>query len=105
MFYRCPKSSLKAHVAGLTSGLSSRVLFLMFLLAPHRALAQAGTGGGYQPYVPAAGAHEVSAPLFVVLAYSAIWLVLLSFIISVWRRQRKVEAELESLRQQLGGQP
>ncbi len=76
----------------------------MFLLAPHRALAQAGTGD-YQPYVPAAGAHEISAPLFVVLAYSAIWLVLLSFIISVWRRQRKVETDLDRLRRQLGGQP
>jgi CcmD family protein len=59
-------------------------------------------GGDYQPYV-APQAEILSTPLFVLIAYSAIWIVLLIFVGSVWRRQRRVEAELELLRQRLGG--
>jgi heme exporter protein CcmD len=55
----------------------------------------------YQPYVPPEGGGDTSS-LFVVLAYAAIWLVLLLFVGSVWQRQRRVEAELRSLRQRLG---
>jgi len=52
----------------------------------------------YQPYQ---GAEQVSAPLLVVIAYSAIWLVLLGFVASVWRRQRQVQADLAQLERQL----
>jgi CcmD family protein len=65
--------------------------------------ARAAAGGDYQPYSPGDAAEQVSAPLFVVLAYSAIWIVLLLFVVSLWRRQRRVETEMEQLRQQLGG--
>jgi len=60
----------------------------------------------YQPYAPAPAAEQVSAPLFVVVAYSLIWLVLLGFVVSVWLRQRSIGLELEQLRRQLdqGGQ-
>lgn len=60
----------------------------------------AAAPGDYQPYVPPEGG-QVSAPLYVVIAYSCIWLVLVLFVASVWRRQRRVEAELDVLRQQL----
>ena len=66
------------------------------------ARAAAAAPADYQPYVPPA-ASEVSAPLYVVIAYSAIWLVLLLFVISVWRRQRRVEEEIAGLRQLLAG--
>ena len=57
--------------------------------------------GDYQPYSAAASGGQVSAPLFVVLAYSAIWLVLLGFVATVWLRQRRLEAELPELRRTL----
>jgi len=52
--------------------------------------------GGFQPWKPPAK-EQVSAPLFVVLAYSAIWLAVLAFVVSVWVRQRRVEQELAQL--------
>jgi CcmD family protein len=64
-------------------------------------LARAAEDGGYQPYSPS-GAEEVSAPLHVVIAYSAIWVVLVGFVLSVFRRQRRVELEIERLRRELG---
>jgi CcmD family protein len=54
----------------------------------------------YQPYTPETG-EAVSAPLFVVIAYSAIWLVLVGFVVAVWRRQREVQRELELLKTEL----
>ena len=51
---------------------------------------------GFQPWRPPEK-EQVSAPLFVVLAYSAIWLAVLAFVISVWVRQRRVEQELAQL--------
>lgn len=69
------------------------------------ALARADDSQGYQPYVATSSADQVSAPLFVVLAYSAIWLVLLLFVLSVWRRQQRVAAEMEQLKKKLGGSP
>ncbi len=57
--------------------------------------------GDYQPYQPGASGEAVSAPLFVVIAYSAIWLVLVGFVVMVWRRQREVQRELERLAHEL----
>ena len=71
--------------------------WLVIVLA---ARAAAASPADYQPYVPPAAA-EVSAPLYVVIAYSAIWLVLILFVASVWRRQRRVEEEIDGLRQLL----
>ncbi len=57
----------------------------------------------YKPFTPGAeDTGQVSAPLFVVLAYSLIWVVLLLFVASVYRRQKLVEQELEDLRKELG---
>lgn len=52
--------------------------------------------GGFQPWSPPEK-EQVSAPLFVVLAYSAIWLAVLAFVLSVWLRQRRLEQELAQL--------
>jgi CcmD family protein len=77
----------------------TKLLLVFSLLLP--TLALAAPASDYQPYVPPEGG-EVPAPLFVVLAYSAIWLVLLVFVASVWLRQRHVELELKELQRQLG---
>lgn len=52
--------------------------------------------GEFQPWDPSKK-EQVSAPLFVVIAYSGIWLAVLAFVISVWMRQRRVEQELAEL--------
>jgi CcmD family protein len=75
------------------------LLALPVLLASSTAAAD--PGGDFQPYKPGAATEQVSAPLHVVLAYSLIWLVLLGFVASVWRRQRRVEAEIREMRRQL----
>jgi hypothetical protein len=64
-------------------------------------MALADQSDDFQPYRPEAATEQVSAPLHVVLAYSLIWVVLLAFVASVWRRQRRVEAEIAEMRRQL----
>ncbi len=76
---------------------------LFALLAPAVALAQKA-GEAYQPYAAGSQPAKVSAPLFVVLAYSAIWLVLLLFVASIWSRQRRVQREVARLQRRLGGE-
>jgi CcmD family protein len=80
-------------------------LFCFCVALPVAALVWADDPRGYQPYVATSATDPISAPLFVVLAYSAIWLVLLLFVLSVWRRQQRVEAEMEQLKKKLGGTP
>lgn len=63
--------------------------------------AAAAPDGDFRPYTPAESTEPISAPLFVVIAYSAIWLLVLLFVVSVWLRQRRVEAELAQVRQRL----
>jgi heme exporter protein CcmD len=63
----------------------------------------AATGDGFKPYVAPSEAGAISAPLFVLIAYAAIWVVLLIFLGSVWRRQRRVEEELHELQRRLEG--
>jgi CcmD family protein len=75
------------------------LLTLPLVVASRAALA----ADDYVPYNAGAGAEQVSAPLFVVIAYSVIWIALVGFVVSVWRRQRQLERELEILRQQLEG--
>jgi len=80
--------------------LGATSLLLLLTLSSLVGLADAQAAGkGYEPYAPAA--EQVSAPLFVILAYSAIWLVLLLFVLSVWVRQRRVTSELAQIRRQL----
>jgi uncharacterized protein HemY len=79
-----------------------RLLKLLFLLAAALLAtpAYAAPGGdGYTPYVPTT--EQVSAPLFVIVAYSIIWLTLLLFVVSLWVRQRRVAVDIEQLRRQL----
>lgn len=71
----------------------------LLLLQPLLALAE--PSADYKPYVPPE-AGAVSAPLFVLIAYAAIWLVLMIFLVSVWHRQRRVSEELRELRRRLG---
>lgn len=72
---------------------------ILLLLQPILALAAAG-GGDYKPYQPAPTTFP-SAPTFVLIAYSAIWIVLLLFLVSIWYRQRDVEKELRALQRRL----
>ncbi|MBK8481370.1 MAG: hypothetical protein IPL40_09385 [Proteobacteria bacterium] len=58
----------------------------------------------YADYDPATAVPEVSAPLFVVLAYSAIWLCVVGFCVMIWRRQRRIELQLAELQQSLAGE-
>jgi len=81
---------------------------VMVLLPLSTAMAQEGTGLEYSEQIditefrPATGVEEqVSASLMVTLAYAFIWLVLAGFVFSVWRRGRKLSAEMEVAQQRL----
>lgn len=75
------------------------LMTLPFVVASRTAVA----AEDYVPYDAGAKADQVSAPLFVVIAYSLIWIALIGFVVSVWRRQRRLEHELDLLRRQLEG--
>lgn len=84
--------------SGSARWLAACLVALAALLLHVRAWA---TEAGYQPYQPGSEHAAVSAPLFVVIAYSAIWLVVTGFVVMVWRKQREVERELERLSREL----
>jgi CcmD family protein len=79
---RRPARRLRALLAGAAT-----------LLAP--ALVRAGSVS-YKPYRPET-AETVSAPLLVVVAYSAIFVVLLFYVVLLFARQRRAEREIEEL--------
>lgn len=55
----------------------------------------------YKDFDPSKATPTVSAPLFVVITYSAIWIVALLFVVLLWRRQRRVQEELEDVQRRL----
>jgi|GEM_PF-4403639 CcmD family protein len=57
-------------------------------------------GGEYEAFKPGMS-QNVNVPLFVVIAYSVIWIVLLGLLVALWRRQGRLNAELEQLEAQL----
>lgn len=60
--------------------------------------AASGSDPGYRDVVPA---ERVSAPLYVGLAYGVIWIVVMVYLLVLWRRQSRVAATLEHLQRQL----
>jgi heme exporter protein CcmD len=93
---------MRRLIATATSALALLLLAGSEVLAAAPQGAGEAAGSGYERYAPPQAAASVSAPLYVVLAYSLIWLVLVAFVASVWRRQRQVEQELRQLEQRLG---
>lgn len=59
----------------------------------------------YEAYAGGDAAQQISAPLFVVLAYSAIWLAVLGYLVLLWRRAGQVREELHRMEGRLRGQP
>lgn len=55
----------------------------------------------YVDFDPTTAAPATSAPLFVVLAYGAIWLGVIGFVLLIWRRQRRIDQDLAALQQRL----
>jgi CcmD family protein len=70
------------------------------LLWAGQAAAESGPGGDYEQYVPKAD-KETLAPLFVVISYSVIWLLLLAFALSLWLRQGRIDRQMKQLQHQL----
>jgi CcmD family protein len=50
----------------------------------------------YADFDPQAAKAQISAPLFVTISYGAIWALILAFTVVIWRRQRRLEQELEA---------
>jgi len=86
------------------------VMMLVLLAVP--AFAQAPTQppatpppaqDGFQPFVPGQGAVEqLPATPLVFTAYALVWIILVLYVWSIWRRLGRVETEVRAL-QQKGG--
>jgi hypothetical protein len=50
---------------------------------------------------PSSGQENLPAPPLIGAAYGFLWLCVLGFVLSVWRRGQKTERELEELRRKL----
>ena len=83
-----------ALVAGLVLGAVS-----LGLVAEAAALAADDTA--YEDVAPRTTETQVSAPLSVTIAYGAIWIVLLAYVVGLWRRQAQLAEELAALRRSL----
>lgn len=82
------------------------IVFLLLQIFCATAWAQTEPAAlGYRPYVPQAAGADWTVPLFVIFAYSAIWLVVLIFVWSIWQRQRRLEQTLHILHSRLFSEP
>lgn len=80
----------------MTHKLHALLATLCVVLAP--ALARADD---YVDFDPTKAQKAVSAPLFVIIAYSAIWLAVLVFAVMLFRRQKAVADELAQAQSRL----
>jgi len=91
---RPPKTPLRPALRG---GFSARLRapFQMLLVALATfVLALARAADDYVDVDPANIDKSVSAPLFVIIAYSAIWLVVVALTMMLWKRQAALREEL-----------
>jgi CcmD family protein len=77
-----------------------RTLVLMLTLMLSAAAASAGQPDPQSEFVPASEvpqSEQLPGGVFVVIAYGFIWVVLLGYVWSIWRRLTKVESEMRTL--------
>ena len=87
----------------MKSTAAKRWLFWLALLATVALSAAAvAATGEYQDVRPDQGSTEAtSASLHVTLAYGAIWVVAVLYLVFIWRRQARIAAEIAELRRRL----
>jgi CcmD family protein len=54
---------------------------------------------GFEPVGPGAVVEQLPAAPLIISAYAFVWLVVLVYLWSIWRRLQKVEAEVQALAQ------
>ncbi|MCK5799267.1 MAG: CcmD family protein [Deltaproteobacteria bacterium] len=86
------KHALRRIVSALAT------LIVTFLVA---APALAAATDEFVDFDPAKATKSVSAPLFVVIAYAAIWLVVVFFAVIIFQKQRSIRAELDEAQARL----
>lgn len=58
---------------------------------------------GFQPYVPGqGGVEQLPATPLVFSAYAFVWVALVVYVFTMWRRVTRLEAELRSVQQRTG---
>ncbi|MBW2734168.1 MAG: CcmD family protein [Deltaproteobacteria bacterium] len=80
--------------------LSRRLLSLSALLGVLAPTALA-LADDYVDYNPAQASPSLSAPLFVIIAYSTIWIAVVGFTLMLWGRQRRINEELDDAQRRL----
>jgi CcmD family protein len=98
----------KAHI-----GVAGLAILLFALIVPGRAAAQAqpqsqpqqppAAQSEYVPadQLPAAQQEQMPAAPLVIVAYAIVWLALLLYLWSIWRRLQKVDRELADVAAQI----
>jgi hypothetical protein len=95
------RTARKLVVHSLRFSARKRVAWTLALVFSLTAFATSALADDYVDFDPSKQTPSVSAPLYVVLAYSAIWLAVIGFAVMIWRRQRTVDEEIVGARQRL----
>ena len=102
--------TMRSHVLPFLLGLVALVLVLGAATAhaqPASAPAVAAgapAADGFKPLAPGESAgppDALPAPALVMTAYSLIWIAVVAFLFSLWRRHRRLGAEVAALQQRL----
>lgn len=80
-------------------GIIGLVLMLVVLAAP--LLAQQTVPDGFVPMDEMAPREVLPATPLVFYAYSFVWLVLIAYVFSIWKRMSKVEQDLAEVQRRL----
>lgn len=76
-------------------------LLSLLVLAALWAPAATALADDYVDFDPSKATPTINTPLFVILAYSAIWIAAVGFTVILWRRQRRISEELDDARRRL----
>ncbi len=85
------------HALHVTFSTLATLIVTFLVTAP--AIAEAADE--FVDFDPAKATKSVSAPLFVIIAYAAIWLVVVLFAVIIFQKQRAIRAELDEAQARL----
>jgi len=71
----------------------------VLLLAAPAAAFQPSAQGGFVPVTPLSAAEQLPAAPLLITAYAFVWVAVLVYVWSIWRRLGKVEHEMHALQQ------
>ncbi len=84
-------------MAGVFGRVAMGVLWLSVWAAPALALQPAAAQDDFVPVSALPAAEQLPAAPLLIAAYALVWIILLGYVWSIWRRLGRVERELHAL--------